>query len=84
MTNEDTSLLKCLPDKQERLRQLMDVGKPYVRGYRLSLEESYELETAIGNCISSRTGDYHYLLSEDFAIIIVMYLAEWFYPPIGH
>ena len=42
MTNEDTSLLKCLPDKQEKLRQLIDVGKPYVWELRLSLEEFYE------------------------------------------
>lgn len=78
MTNEDTSLLKCLPDKQEKLRQLIDVGKPYVWELRLSLEEFYELETAIGNSISSHTGDYHHLLCEDFAVIIVMYLAEWY------
>lgn len=78
MTNEDTSLLKCLPDKQEKLRQLIDVGKPYVWELRLSLEEFYKLETAIGNSISSHTGDYHHLLCEDFAVIIVMYFAEWY------
>lgn len=78
MTSEDTSLLKCLPDKVDKLKQLIDAGRPYVWELRLSLNEFYELEAAIGNSISSHTGDYHHLLSEEFAVIIVMYLAEWY------
>ena len=78
MTAEDTSLLKCLPGRVEKLKHLIDEGKPYVWALRLSLEEFMVLEAAIGSSISSHSGDYHHLLCEDFAVIVVMYLAEWY------
>jgi hypothetical protein len=78
LTNEDTLLLKCLPNKVKQLRQSIDVGRPYVWELRLSLEEFYKIESAIKNSISSHSGDYHHLLSEDFAVIVVIYLAEWY------
>ncbi|MCQ2147228.1 MAG: hypothetical protein MJZ16_06900 [Bacteroidales bacterium] len=78
MTTEDTLLSKCLPGKVEKLKQLIDLGKPYVWQLRLSLEDFYVLERAIGSSISSHTGDHHHLLCEDFAVIVVMYLAEWY------
>ena len=77
-TEEDRKLLECLPKCQEQLRKLIDVGRPYVWELRLSLEQFYILETAIADSISSHSNDYHHLLSEDFAVILVMYLAEWY------
>ena len=78
MTKEDTSLLHCLPDKVEQLKQLIALGRPYVWELRLSLDEFYILESAIGNSISSHSGDYHHLISEEYSAIVVMYLAEWY------
>lgn len=77
-TEEDKKLLACLPKCQEQLRKQIDVGRPYVWELRLSLEQFNILETAIANSISSHSNDYHHLLSEDFAVILVMYLAEWY------
>ena len=77
-TEEDKKLLACLPKCQEQLRKQIDVGRPYVWELRLSLEQFYILETAIADSISSHSNDYHHLLSEDFAVILVMYLAEWY------
>ena len=77
-TEEDKKLLACLPECQEQLRKQIDVGRPYVWELRLSLEQFYILETAIADSISSHSNDYHHLLSEDFAVILVMYLAEWY------
>ena len=77
-TEEDKKLLACLPKCQEQFRKQIDVGRPYVWELRLSLEQFYILETAIANSISSHSNDYHHLLSEDFAVILVMYLAEWY------
>lgn len=78
MTKEDIELQKCLLHKQEQLSQLTATGKPYVWALRLSLDEFYELEKAISNSITSHTGDYRHLVCEEFAIIVVIYLAEWY------
>lgn len=45
---------------------------------RLSLSEFCDLESAINNSISSHGNNHDHLLSEDFAVIIVIYLAEWY------
>ncbi|MCF0184915.1 MAG: hypothetical protein HUJ98_00310 [Bacteroidaceae bacterium] len=78
MIYKDTFLYNCLPNKQAKFRQLIDVGRPYVWELRLSLQEFYTMEAAINQSISSHGGDYHHLLCEDFAVIVVMYLAEWY------
>ncbi len=77
-TAEDRMLKACLAESQARLRQQIDVGRPYVWELRLSLQQFLQLETAIADSISSHAGDYHHLLCEDFAVIIVIYLAEWY------
>ena len=77
-TEEDKKLLECLPMQQVQLRRQIDVGRPYVWELRLSLEQFYILETAIADSISSHSNDYHHLLSEDFAVMLVMFLAEWY------
>lgn len=77
-TDADKALLECLPQQVDILRKNIDRGRPYVWELRLSLNDFYTLESAIQNSISSHNNDYHHLLSEDFAVIVVIYLAEWY------
>ena len=77
-TPEDQELLTCLPKQQQQLRTLISKGRPYVWELRLSLEQYYTLETALDKSIASHSDDYHHLLCKDFAIVLVMYLAEWY------
>lgn len=77
-TAEDKRLIDCLADSQTRLRQQIDAGRPYVWELRLSQRQFLRIETAMADSIRSHSGDYHHLLSEDFAVIVVIYLAEWY------
>lgn len=77
-TEEDIRLLHTLPHKVEEMKQSILQGEPYVWKLRLSLSEFCDLESAINNSISSHGNNHDYLLSEDFAVIIVIYLAEWY------
>lgn len=77
-TEQDKQLLNCLCDSQEKLRHNIDVGRPYVWELRLSQKQFDEIETSIANSISSHNNDYHHLLCEEFAIIVLIYLAEWY------
>ena len=78
MTKEDIILQQCLRNKQAELRAKIDMGRPYVWELRLSLDDFYNLETAVNNSIDSHNGQHEHLLTEDFAILVVMYLAEWY------
>lgn len=60
------------------MKQSVLRGEPYVWKLRLSLAEFCDLESAIGNSISSHAGNHEHLLTEDFAIVVVIYLAEWY------
>lgn len=77
-TQEDIQLLQCLTIRREQLRQGILHGRPYVWELRLSLDEFCVLESAINNSISSHAGKHDHLLTEEFAVIVVMYLAEWY------
>lgn len=77
-TQEDIKLLNCLLDKVTQFKQNILHGRPYVWELRLSLDEFYELESAINNSIASHSGLHNHLLTEDFALIVVIYLAEWY------
>ena len=77
-TQEDIQLLQCLTIRTEQMRQGILHGRPYVWELRLSLEEFYVLESSINNSISSHAGKHDHLLTEEFAVIVVMYLAEWY------
>lgn len=77
-TKEDILLRNCLADKVEQLRQSISDGRPYVWELRLSMEEFRQIEAAIADSISSHSGDYHHLLNEEYAVITVIYLAEWY------
>lgn len=77
-TQEDIQLIQCLHERVEQFRQGILNGRPYVWELRLSLDEFYTLESAINNSISSHAGNHEHLLKEDFALVVVMYLAEWY------
>ena len=77
-TESDKRLLHTLPQKVEEMKQSVLRGAPYVWKLRLSLAEFCDLESAIGNSISSHAGNHEHLLTEDFAIVVVVYLAEWY------
>lgn len=77
-TEEDIRLLHILPHKVDEMRQSILHGEPYVWKLRLSLSEFCDLESAVNNSISSHGNKHEHLLSEDFAVIIVIYLAEWY------
>ena len=78
MTQEDIRLLHTLPQKVEGMKQSILQGEPYVWKLRLSLSEFCDLESAINNSISSHGNKHDHLLSEEFAVIVVIYLAEWY------
>lgn len=78
LTKEDIQLKECLARRVEQLRQGILHGRPYVWELRLSLDEFYKLESAINNSISSHAEKHDHLLTEEFAVIVVMYLAEWY------
>ena len=77
-TKEDIQLKECLTRRVEQLRQGILHGRPYIWELRLDLDEFYTLESAINNSISSHAGKHDHLLTEEFAVIVVMYLAEWY------
>ena len=78
LTQQDINLLNCLKPQTERLKAMIAVGRPYVWELRLSADEFNDLETRLKDSIHSHGDDYHYLLSKDFALILVIYLAEWY------
>ncbi|MGN0224578.1 MAG: hypothetical protein ACI4A7_00635 [Prevotella sp.] len=77
-TEDDKRLLLTLTHKVEEMKQGILRGEPYVWKLRLSLKEFYDLESAINQSISSHAGSHEHLLTEDFAVILVIYLAEWY------
>lgn len=76
-TPEDQKLLSCLRAKQEQLRGLIAIGRPYVWELRLALCDFLTLEKAMTESIGSHMGNHSHLLSEEFALVAVIYLAEW-------
>ena len=77
-TESDKRLLLTLTNKVEEMKQGILMGEPYVWKLRLSLKEFYDLESAINQSISSHADSHEHLLTEDFAVIVVIYLAEWY------
>jgi hypothetical protein len=60
------------------MKQLIEIGRPYVWELRLSQEQFIDIESKIAMSISSHSDDYRHLLCEDFAVIVVIYIAEWY------
>lgn len=77
-TQEDENLLQSFAERIEQFRQGVLRGRPYVWELRLSLEEFDALESAIGKSISSHNGSHKHLLTKEFAVVVVIYLAEWY------
>lgn len=77
-TESDRQLLLILPHKVEEMKQGIRQGEPYVWKLRLSLQDFHALEAALRQSISSHAGSHEHLLTEDYAVIVVIYLAEWY------
>lgn len=77
-TQEDENLLQSFAERIEQFRQGILRGRPYVWELRLSLEEFNSLESAIEKSISSHNGSHKHLLTKEFAVVVVIYLAEWY------
>ena len=78
ITKEDIHLKSCLADKVKQYQLLIENGRPYVWELRLSLREFCLLESAINNSCSSHSGTHNHLLCEEYALLVVIYLAEWY------
>lgn len=77
-TDKDKQLLQWHPEYIKMFRELIGKGKPYVWELRLSLDDFTQLEGAIQNSIASHGGDHRHLLSGEYALFTVIYLAEWY------
>lgn len=73
-TAEDIKLLDCVSDKIATL----DIAKPYVWNLQLSLDDYEALHLAIANSVTSHAGSISHLLTREYAIHIIVYLAEWY------
>ena len=77
-TDKDQQLLQWHTEYVKMFRELIDKGKPYVWALRLSLDDFTQLEGAIQDSIASHGGGHRQLLSGEYALFTVIYLAEWY------
>ena len=74
MTIEDKRLITCL---QHRLQEL-DVREPYIWRLHLSASEFKDLAKCLKESVASHGGSKSHLLTTDFAMTTITYLAEWY------
>ena len=74
MTIEDKKLIDCL---QHRLREL-DVREPYIWRLHLSESEFNNIAKCLKYSVASHGGNKSHLLTTDFAMTTITYLAEWY------
>ena len=74
LTSEDIRLKECLYSKISSL----DKREPYIWRLKISSSEYQLLHDLITNSIESHNGSISHLLSPDFALHIITYLAEWY------
>ena len=73
-TVDDIKLLECLAEKIARF----DIARPYVWELKLSQDDFDTLHAAIESSIASHAGSISHLLTKEYAIHIIVYLAEWY------
>ena len=73
-SNEDIKLLECLAEKIARF----DIARPYVWELKLSQADYDALHSAILQSVASHGGSISHLLTKEYAIHIIVYLAEWY------
>ena len=78
MIQADQQLLECMQDKVSRYATLIAEGKPYVWQLRLSLDDYSKLEQCLEASVDAHSGNHSHLLTHDFALLLVIYLAEWY------
>ena len=77
-TTADTKLLSWCPSKIKEFKGNISIGRPYVWELRLSAEDFNALEQKLKESISSHNNDHRHLICEEFALYVVIYLAEWY------
>lgn len=77
-TEADEQLLHCLSGQVDKLREGIESGRPYVWELRLSLADFKALDAAMKASIASHKGTHLHLLCGEYAVTVVMYLAEWY------
>ena len=78
LSEQDNILLQKMSGRVAELRESILQGEPYVWKLRLSFNEFNVLESFIDGSIGSHGGRHDHLLTESFALIVVIYLAEWY------
>lgn len=73
-TNVDIQLLEL---GRKHLSSL-DVAEPYVWRLNLSAETFNELQNLIFKSIDANGGDVSHLLTPEYALIVIVYIAEWY------
>ena len=71
---EDIKLLECLGDKIAQF----NIARPYVWELKLSQDDFDALHSAIVHSIASHGGSIAHLLTREYAVRIIIYLAEWY------
>lgn len=75
MTEYDNSFLRLVNPYVEQLHQ---TGEPYVWRLKLSKTAFKNIEDALGNSMDSHPEGTRYLLSDEFAPCVMVYIAEWY------
>ncbi len=73
-TAEDIQLKECIGDRIA----MLDKAEPYVWRMCLSADDFVQLELAIENSVKSHGGDASHLLTGEYAMHVIVYLAEWY------
>lgn len=77
-TKEDQQLALTLCPQVARYRQLIGEGRPYVWLLRLTAADFDVLEHALLASIESHDGSHAHLTGRDYALHLIIYVAEWY------
>jgi hypothetical protein len=75
MTTADKTFLQLVTPYIEQLHRN---GEPYVWTLKLSRDNYEDIENALDASINSHQDGLHYLLSDEFAPCVIVYIAEWY------
>lgn len=70
----DEQLKTCIADKLS----VLNISEPYVWRLHLSVDDYYTLDGLISESIRAHGGKQDHLFTREFALITIVYLAEWY------
>ena len=71
-------LSQSLSNKVKAFKSMISQGRPYVWALRLSGTDFDEMERALAQSVTDNSGEHSHLICEEYAPLVVMYLAEWY------